>query len=55
MGETTRIITIQLTEVVKGEEQANLLSREKAKEAFEELFCAYDDVQVTVQDFVMDK
>lgn len=55
MSETTRIITIQLTGVFKGEQQANMLSREEEKRDFEQYFNGYDDVQVTVQDFVMDK
>lgn len=55
MSETTRIITLQLTAVCKGEQQANMISREETKEAFEQHLIGYDDVQVTVQDFIMDK
>lgn len=58
MYELTRILTIELTGIAKGEEAKQMLDKEivrqRIAEFFEDAFYP-DDLHVTVQDFEMEK
>ena len=58
--EVTRIVTIQLTGIIKLNNNEELISRDKAKEICIEGMKAiydgdYDKLDITVQDFELDK
>lgn len=52
MKEVTRIATIQVTKIAKGD--VEFTTKEECEKYLRKLFRVCDDVQVTVQDFVID-
>lgn len=58
MKEITRIVTMEVTQIVQVEDETEVMSREEAKQYIEtsmKNYAGYDDVLVTnVQDFVRD-
>lgn len=49
---TTRIVTIEITEVIEGKVN---MTKEEVQAMFTEKLSNYDDVHVTVQDFEMEE
>lgn len=52
MTEVTRVATIQVTKIARG--NVEFTTREECEKYLRKLFSICDDVQVTVQDFIMD-
>ena len=55
MSETTRIYTIEVTEIIKGNAESKELSADMLKSCIENIFGADDVVTVKVQDFATEK
>lgn len=53
MSETTRIYTVQVTEIIKGETKPKEKAAENLKGCISNIFGADDVVVTNVQDFVM--
>lgn len=54
MTELTRIATIQVTKIAKGNDR-DFATKEDCEQYLRDLFRFCDDVQVTVQDFINEK
>ena len=53
MGETTRIYTVEVTEIIKGEAQSKEEGAKQLKSCIANIFGADNVVVTKVQDFVM--